>query len=82
MGLVQPVTITNYCQSPTWSLYTYCCHQTKHQMKLAPRTIYLLTRNDTWDVLHNNRLAEDSAVKDVPDCTIGALPHLLQLELC
>lgn len=34
------------------------------------------------DVLTDDGLPEDSSPKDVPDRSIGTLPHLLQLELC
>lgn len=32
------------------------------------------------DVLNDNRLSEDSAIEFVSDCTVGGLPHELQLE--
>lgn len=38
-------------------------------------------RDKTGDVLADNGLPEDSPTKDVPDGSIGTLPHLLQLEL-
>ena len=40
------------------------------------------TRNQTGDVLADDWLAEHSAAQDVPDGSVWALPHLLQLELC
>ena len=33
------------------------------------------------DTLEDDRLAEDGTAKDVTDGTVGALPHLLELEL-
>ena len=38
-------------------------------------------RDETRDVLTDDGLPEDSSSEDVPDGSIGALPHLLQLEL-
>ena len=38
-------------------------------------------RDETRDVLTDDGLPEDSSPEDVPDGSIGALPHLLQLEL-
>ena len=41
----------------------------------------LPARNQSWDVLDDDRLAEDGAVKDVTDGAIGTLPHFLEFEL-
>lgn len=38
-------------------------------------------RDKAGDVLAYDGLPEDSPAKDVPDGSIGTLPHLLQLEL-
>lgn len=38
-------------------------------------------RNKPGNVLADDWLAEDGASQDVSDGSIGALPHLLQLEL-
>lgn len=49
-----------------------------------------VSTNDDWllpawntlgDVLDANRLSEHSAVKDVSDCAVRTLPHLLKVEL-
>lgn len=40
------------------------------------------TRDDSRDVLADDRLAEDGAAEDVTDRTVGRLPHLLQVVLC
>jgi len=37
--------------------------------------------NATGDVGDNNRFSEDSAIEDVSDGTVGASPHLLEVEL-
>lgn len=37
--------------------------------------------NQPGNVLADDRLTEDRASQDVPDGAVGALPHLLQLEL-
>lgn len=42
----------------------------------------LPARYQAGHVLADDRLAEDRAAEDVPDRSVGALPHLLQLELC
>lgn len=39
------------------------------------------TWNKPGNVLADDWLAEDCAAQDVPDCSVGALPHLLQAEL-
>ena len=38
-------------------------------------------RHKAWDVLADDGLPENSPPEDVPDGSIGTLPHLLQLEL-
>ena len=38
--------------------------------------------NESRNVLTNDGLSEDSSSQDVTNGTVGALPHLLQLELC
>lgn len=38
-------------------------------------------RDEAWDVSADDGLPEDSPPEDVPDGSIGTLPHLLQLEL-
>lgn len=40
-----------------------------------------ITWNDARDVGDHNRLAEDGSVENVSDGAIGALPHLLEIEL-
>ena len=35
----------------------------------------------SWDIGANDGLTEDSTIEDVSNGSIGALPHLLQLEL-
>ena len=37
--------------------------------------------DEARDVLTDNGLPEHCASQDVPDCAVGGLPHLLQLEL-
>lgn len=39
------------------------------------------TWNKSGNVLADDWLTEDSASQDVPDGSVGALPHLLQLKL-
>lgn len=39
-------------------------------------------RHQPGNVLADDWLTEDCASQDVPDGAVGALPHLLQLELC
>lgn len=39
-------------------------------------------RDKAGDVFADDRLSEDGSPKDVPDGSIRALPHFLQLELC
>lgn len=51
------------------------------QAAAAPDTGWALTWHNPWDVGDNDGLPEDGSVKDVPDGTVGGLPHLLQLEL-
>jgi len=34
------------------------------------------------DVLDDDGLAEDGTAEDVPDGSVGAGPHLLEVELC
>jgi len=38
------------------------------------------TWHQTWDIFNDDRLAEDSAIKDVANGTIRGLPHLLEVE--
>ncbi len=33
--------------------------------------------DESWDVLNDDGLSEDSAVEDVSDCAVGGFPHLL-----
>jgi hypothetical protein len=40
------------------------------------------TRDQTGNVLADDRLSEDGSTQNVPDASVGTLPHLLQLELC
>jgi hypothetical protein len=37
--------------------------------------------DESGDILYDDGLSEDSAVEIVPDRAVGALPHLLELEL-
>lgn len=39
------------------------------------------TGNKPGNVLADDWLAKDGAAQDVPDGSVGALPHLLQAEL-
>ena len=36
--------------------------------------------NQSWDIFDDNGLSEDSAVEDISDSSVGALPHLLEFE--
>ncbi len=38
-------------------------------------------RNEAWHILDDDGLTEDCPVEDIPDGSVGAPPHLLQLEL-
>lgn len=40
------------------------------------------TRNKSGNVLANDWLTEDCATEDVPNGSIGALPHLLEIKFC
>ena len=40
------------------------------------------TSNEPGNVLTNDWLTEDSATQDIPDGSIGALPHTLEVEFC
>lgn len=37
--------------------------------------------NQAGNVFADNSLSEHSATQDVPDCSVGRAPHLLELEL-
>jgi len=39
------------------------------------------TRDKSWDIIDDNRLSEHSAVENVPNGSVGRLPHLLKLKL-
>lgn len=41
---------------------------------------FLPRRNEAGDVRANDSFTEYSATQDVPDCSIWAFPHFLQLE--
>lgn len=65
------------------------------QQTLSPSLAYLVAmgvpangdglgpaRDKAGDVFADDWLSEDGSPKDVPDCSVRALPHFLQLELC
>lgn len=65
------------------------------QQTLSPSPAYLVAmgvpaygdglgpaRDEAGDVFADDRLSEDGSPKDVPDGSIRAFPHFLQLELC
>lgn len=38
-------------------------------------------RNQAGNIFADNSLSEHSATQDVPDCSVGRAPHILELEL-
>ena len=59
----------------TVSSYLICMGMTAYHYRLSP------AGHQTRNVLTDDGLTEHSAPKDIPDCAIGRLPHLLQIKL-
>ena len=78
------------------STYMYACHLLYYTHMLAGKEKdYLITismtsynnwlgpgRDQSWYVLTDYSLSEHCSTKDVADCAIWWLPHLLQLKFC